>query len=188
MGELWNNGRILTFNQYLHRFFTGSVRTTYSAITTAAFGNDGTAYWASQAEIFLGSSFAEWNRRRGEARNIARQQVQQAPPPEEDDVDMSDGEDGDEAPTTTTNRETGGVQESKSGGRRKKKTRKRRKKTRRRKKMKGGKKTKSKRKKKKKSKTRKKRGGGEVEELYKPKKNIKIDMDAFKNFFLNQEN
>jgi len=181
MGELWNNGRILTFNQYLHRFFSGSGRATYSAITRDAFGNDGTANWASQAESILGSSFAEWNRRRGEARNRARQQAEQEPPQnsnalvpvddnEDDDLDMSDGEDGDEAPTTTTTTtntgtDTGGVPESKSGGKRKKKTRKRRKKTRRRKKMKGGKKTKNKRKKKKKSKTRKKRGGRDCKKI-----------------------
>ena len=196
MGELWNNGRILTFNQYLHRFFTGSGRATYSAITRDAFGNDGTGNWASQAESILGSSFAEWNRRRGEARNRARQQAQQAPPPnsnalvsvgEDEDVDMSEVDDAPSTTTTTTTTTTNRDDESKSGGRRKKKTRKRRKKTRRRKKMKGGKKTKSKRKKKKKSKTRKKRGGGELEDLYKPKKNIKINMDAFKNF-LYQEN
>ena len=170
MGELWNNGRILTFNQYLHRFFTGSGRATYSAITRDAFGNDGTGNWASQAESILGSSFAEWNRRRGEARNRARQQgqqAQQAPPPnsnalvpvgEDEDVDMSEVDDAPSTSTTTTTNTGNRDDESKSGGRRKKKTRKRRKKTRRRKKMKGGKKTKNKRKKKK-SKTRRKRGG-----------------------------
>ena len=174
MGELWNNGRILTFNQYLHRFFSGSGRATYSAITRDAFGNDGTANWASQAESILGSSFAEWNRRRGEARNRARQQAEQEPPQnpnalvpvgEDNDVEMVQ-------PTTTTtgtDTDTGGVEESKSGGRRKKKTRKRRKKTRRRKKMKGGKKTKSKREKKK-SKTRRKRGGRDCKKILKEEK------------------
>ena len=175
MGELWNNGRILTFNQYLHRFFSGSGRATYSAITRDAFGNDGTANWASQAESILGSSFAEWNRRRGEARNRARQQAQQEPPQnpnalvpvgEENDVEMVQ-------PTTTTttgtDTDTGGVEESKSGGRRKNKTRKRKNRTKRRKKMKGGKKTKNKRKKKK-SKTRRKRGGRDCKKILEEEK------------------
>lgn len=174
MGELWNNGRILTFNQYLHRFFSGSGRATYSAITRDAFGNDGTANWASQAESILGSSFAEWNRRRGEARNRARQQAEQEPPQnpnalvpvgEENDVEMVQ-------PTTTTtgtDTDTGGVEESKSGGRRKNKTRKRKNRTKRRKKMKGGKKTKNKRKKKK-SKTRRKRGGRDCKKILEKEK------------------
>ena len=174
MGELWNNGRILTFNQYLHRFFSGSGRATYSAITRDAFGNDGTANWASQAESILGSSFAEWNRRRGDARNRARQPAQQAPPSnsnalapveQDDDVEMEQPQDNSTTTTTTTTgTDTGGVEESKSGGRRKNKTRKRKNRTKRRKKMKGGKKTKNKRKKKK-SKTRRKRGGRDCKKI-----------------------